>query len=101
MKATTKEKRTTKHTPGPWHFIEGDAKRHGSSVITKAEDTDFIIGHIICESVNAEQRAEDIANARLIAAAPELMEIVQYIASWGRVGPDEVNAAREIVKRLA
>jgi hypothetical protein len=52
-----------KHTPGPWHvrgrLIEAD--RHTVAALSKVTDCDLL-------------REESEANARLIAAAPELLE---------------------------
>ena len=52
---------TTKHTPGPWKH---DAPR------------DYILavdGSLICKIATGENPAEEDANARLIAAAPNLL----------------------------
>ena len=70
----SKQKKTAAtHTPGPWGFQEGDKERRGSSTVHKASDKEFTIAHVTCESLNVAQREEDIANARLIAVAPELL----------------------------
>ena len=55
------------HTPGPWSVS-------GWSIL---EDTN---GTLICEVLpwNEEGSAEDHANAHLIAAAPELLEALEY-----------------------
>lgn len=56
----------TKHTPGPWHCYQPkDSPRQ----ITDGEMR-------ICTMTN---RSQEIANARLIAAAPELLEALKYI----------------------
>lgn len=61
------------HTPGPWVFQEGNKERPSMSMVHKASDRGFPIAQVICETQNTKQRAEDIANARLIAAAPDLL----------------------------
>lgn len=63
----------TTHTPGPWTFEEGSAERQAMSNVFKAADREFQIAYVTCESRNPYQRAEDIANARLIASAPDLL----------------------------
>lgn len=64
------------HTPGPWSI-----GRQGWCVIADhpieagprgADDVEYYGGHLICESVTPN-------NARLIAAAPELLEMLQSI----------------------
>lgn len=62
---------TTKHTPGPWTFVQGGSGdwptwnvRIGRSMITLPPGEDM--------------RVMD-ANARLIAAAPELLEFARLV----------------------
>jgi hypothetical protein len=67
----------TKHTPGPWHVVE------------KAEHKGKGILHIVEEGGNSyweiatlmTHDAELEANARLIAAAPELLEALEEIVT--------------------
>lgn len=59
----------TKHTPAPWSFVKraGDyeiEKERPYSLITRLEQQQFY--------------AETEANAQLIAAAPELLEALEY-----------------------
>lgn len=75
---------STRHTAGPWAFKEGDRDRRSMSDVFKAEDPEFRIAYVTCEFLNKQQRAEDIANARLIASAPA------YALAWSMV-PDEVQ----------
>lgn len=67
----------SKHTKGPWIFKEGSRERAANSTVYKADEADMLICHVICEDINDLQRAEDIANARLIAAAPELLQALK------------------------
>jgi hypothetical protein len=73
------ERDMPKHTAGPWAFTEGDAERRASSSVHKADDPEFQIAHVTCEWQNDQQRAEDIANAKLIAAAPELLAACEWV----------------------
>lgn len=59
------------HTPGPWALTEGNRDLRQMTFIHKKDD--FLIGYALCESVHEKQRAEDLDNAKLIAAAPELL----------------------------
>lgn len=64
-----------KHTPGPW-VVGSDAGASGRMVGPMGEEevcTVFGAG----ESNDPETRPECLANARLIAAAPELLAIVE------------------------
>ena len=58
----TKEKNAT-HTPGPWGYSEGEIYRGNNPIA----------------SVIPSFTAEDEANARLIAAAPEMLEVLREI----------------------
>lgn len=57
---------SAKHTPGPWMQHEGEvlAKNYG----------------LICRSYYGKPDGEGSANARLIAAAPDLLDALQYLA---------------------
>ena len=70
----TKEKHAT-FTPGPWHYSE---VIRGRDQYYRQIRADFKIAEVhACHSGVAgtkKGRAEDEANARLIAAAPELLE---------------------------
>ena len=59
----------TKHTPGPWDIREmGDANQY---CILRENDTKWLIGFFQNGEIWTNEQA---ANARLIAAAPELLE---------------------------
>ena len=62
----------TKHTPGPWNI---DEKLEGQTCITSKQHDSFA-EPIICRVFDSSHVPlhEQEANARLIAAAPELLE---------------------------
>ena len=85
----------TKHTPGPWFVTEGPTYAHTSRLkVESAPDAERQFGMVIMErSVQAGLPGavdrECMANARLIAAAPELLaalkkaeHIIQKLAGW-------------------
>lgn len=59
----------SKHTPGPWTYQEGTSPHFHGTVYT--EETG--------DSVAVTYNDEDGANARLIAAAPELLEVLEFL----------------------
>lgn len=68
-----------KHTPGPWHFIDtGPIRASGPTASLLANPSPHI--HGVCEGISD-------ADARLIAAAPELLIAVQnlllYVETYG------------------
>lgn len=78
----------TKHTPGKW-----EAKCDG--VFSKDE---HVMGNIICEppSYTVESMKYWDANAKLIAAVPDLLKIVNYIIEKGL----EIDSSNRLVIRL-
>lgn len=102
MSTKTKKKDQPKasHSHGPWAFTEGDASRRDCSSVYKASDKEFLIAHVICESRNQLARAEDIANARLIAAAPELLQAAKSALLLLTLNLDESDHVPKIVTQL-
>lgn len=90
-----------KHTPGPWAFVagvDGDLWVEGPDPAA----------NVICDIVGREGEgtgAEDEANARLIAAAPELLAACQAALSVGEAldRPDEnqrIYLGKRVVEQL-
>lgn len=82
------------HTPGPWTQYESDPL-----IIINSDGVS--LGEMSAGSPNVS-RSEQIANARLIAAAPELLAVVQELADcaayWSEYDVplgvvDRINAA--------
>ena len=76
----------TRHTPGPWKIEQGT---NGDAVITHS-DTELRshVARIYAATLCPEHgTVED--NARLIAAAPDLLEALQAIAGKGIAGLPE------------
>ena len=103
-----KEKHAT-HTPGPWHYSE---VIRGRDQYYRQIRADFKIAEVhACHSGVAgtkEGRAEDEANARLIAAAPELLEqcklfekCLTYLINSGDSGADlDRDNLREVLAKV-
>jgi hypothetical protein len=89
---------TEQHTPGPWVFEEGHIQRDSGGIrywhIT--DDQDAIACNQFCyANYNPEI---NLANARLIAAAPELLQCAERLAALdggrgGRAFPTEEDCA--------
>ena len=105
-----------KHTPGPWHF---HMARNDGAVRTFWVNAEYEIPagkrqHAVCELYDVfhqgEHQADAEANARLIAAAPELLRSCrEALASselwmdWDNVGGEhegEAEACASVVQRL-
>lgn len=66
------------HTPGPWRIIEGGVCLH-----VESEDRSFSTGCLCFRD------ADPWANARLIASAPELLEVLKAIQKAAQQAPTE------------
>lgn len=89
----------TKHTPGPWKTIE-----HGwSQTGIYADGAQIAIIDIYDEATEENQNeleARTAANARLIAAAPDLLDALKTVVefySYAELGP--IAAAREVISK--
>jgi hypothetical protein len=85
-------------TPGPWSMYQSAEHAAGWGWIINARNgEDFI-----CEvSSNGQTMVELVANARLIAAAPEMLAALERIAELGidaNCGLNEVHAAIRTAK---
>ena len=69
----------TKHTPGPWKCSQHLGHPAWS---VHVDSGDRGRGLIIVDGVAGIDREHRLANARLIAAAPELLEALEYIGRF-------------------
>ena len=71
---------SAKHTPGPWRFYT-EPQPNGCPIVGNGRG---LMLAMLAHSVNyPDQRDEANANARLIAAAPELLEALIELADCG------------------
>jgi hypothetical protein len=64
----------TKHTPRPWFLSHAS----GDTMPITAE------GYTVAEALPFDNEGEQEANARLIAAAPELLDALEGVEEWMR-----------------
>lgn len=77
-----------KHTPGPWEACEpGDYSDYGG-------DSIVVLGNDMRITVVQGSRQEDLANARLIAAAPELLAAAKNFDAYEKAveAGDDIDA---------
>ena len=70
------------HTPGPWTHTPGQDTvwaNDGDTKVAKIEDLPWIT---LASGRRTSDSATEEANARLIAAAPELLAIAEALARW-------------------
>jgi len=70
-----------KHTPGPWHFskVHNFTGTHVSYIKSDKKQ----LAQTRTDDYNSTEQ-ETLANASLIAAAPDLLEACQYVVRWHR-----------------
>ena len=85
------------HTPGPWRVGKSGGSVVADQPITGmagSDHVDYYGGHLVAESITP-------SNARLIAAAPELLEALQrYVAHDQRTGLTDNNLYRTAVAAI-
>jgi DNA-binding ferritin-like protein len=73
---------TEKHTPGPWHY-DGDAFIYGHDY---GEESQTLIAEVFDDP--------DGANARLIAATPELLEAAEELVATAELTETRATIAK-------
>jgi len=69
-----------KHTPGPW-AVEVDTRQDGQPGYAIRQGDDGY-GAVIAETRPDEPSTNTLANARIIAAAPQLLAALRDMTSW-------------------
>lgn len=77
------------HTPGPWKTYTS-----GKVVEVQASDGKPVISRSGFDESNTPLKVHE-ANARLIAAAPELLAMCRRLYAWVGRDPDGLGAKRE------
>lgn len=85
---------TTQHTPAPWHFI-GDSLTHRQFDIyapTQAPKQHVCtVNNLSVEKLYQRDAGVALANTRLIASAPDLLDalqgLLQYTGGWDLTDP--------------
>jgi hypothetical protein len=81
-----------KHTKGPW---EVDHEEKDQLIISRA-DIDWTIATCYCDPVSEETRA----NARLIAASPEMYDLLREILVSDVLNGDTLGKINELLNRI-
>jgi hypothetical protein len=92
------------HTPGPWTIdTNGTDEERGGPIAIRDADGRFGIASIWHQSGGSHDESQNEPNARLIAAAPDLLAVVQQIANWPgdafRVGDALIAEARAAIAK--
>lgn len=80
-----------KHTPGPWHV--------DTSSISQFNIVDSNL-FVVCDTICGEEKSDEVneANAKLIAAAPEMLKVLEACQKHHQGGHSEIGAKiREVI----
>lgn len=85
---------SVKHTPGPWYAWHNEA----GIGVGKTHGNESDIAH--CDGFDSDRSAaEELANARLIAASPELLASLEEMLRWGRAQKTAGNSGKYPIER--
>jgi hypothetical protein len=91
----------SKHTPAPWNVAYANNKA-SADVGVHGPDSDAVGSLIICDICNdGYDTATQQANAKLIAAAPELLNAVRFLLSNpdNRISDADLAAANAAIAK--
>ena len=74
-----------KGTPGPWKCLREGVNNHYIRISSTKVGERFAVANVLIplyDDVHEREAKETRANARLIAAAPELLEALQMALEW-------------------
>lgn len=90
----------SRHTPGPWllELLSLPSQNFDYGIRATSDCVSGYVCFVNTRWVHGDQQAQQRANARLISAAPELLESCERaLAAWEGTGPaiilDELRAA--------
>lgn len=83
----------TKHTPGPWK-LERHGKGHGYDVVGGGPEPETVV-----YDVRNTRHEQALANARLIAAAPDLLAALKDVLFATKGSSGILDRAREAVAK--
>ncbi len=95
---------TGKHTPGPWEVGDGGV-RGSEHTIYCSDRTGSAVATVKFEPIDLTGRSphERAANARLIAAAPDLLAACKMVAdiavSWSPITPGDIAQVRAAIAK--
>jgi len=90
----------TNHTPAPWNVQDNTAEPYGQLVVDSAAHGAVAICYTM-EKGETVAPAECVQNARLISAAPDLLEALRVIAESEEYHGDTVVCDFETLRGVA
>ena len=90
------------HTPGPWRALDFDTSPNGLGSVVASMGRTLADVHWAAVAIGVAVRDEDLpANARLIAAAPDLLAALEEIAKGeGAFSRDPLTHAENTIEAM-
>jgi hypothetical protein len=90
----------TKHTPGPWKLAD-DLTKDGTPIVRGGRHNEAVCYSPVNRRVGEKGPSDvEMANARLIAAAPELLDNLQHaVRFFDQLTKDDVDRYRAAISR--
>lgn len=90
----------SKHTPGPWIAASSPSSIVGWPVVSKEGRPICSMPEIPPELPNADNiNAETLANAHLIAAAPEMLAVLEGVHAHGYVNSGDYRMVKNVIDK--
>lgn len=94
---------TAKHTPGPWTFSRGELFGEARFYVAQSDGAPYTphysdVSTLIAETVSGERVRIQEANAMLIAAAPELLEVCKNLLTLTQLIANNEHEDIELVE---
>ena len=86
---TADQSRPLVHTPGPWKMLPEECDKPYIRIRGDRLGGRYKVANVITpvyKGVGSREAEETRANASLIAAAPELLDVLQRIRGWDHLG---------------
>lgn len=84
----------TKFTPGPWVTADSHGPLESGTSVQSTHDQ-----WLVATTTGYYGRDTQIANARLIAAAPDMLEVLLRIYSFGDLNGEDYDAVRDVIAK--
>jgi hypothetical protein len=103
MPGEIERREQTGHTPGPWSYVQADQGQDWDFEIVGIEQepvpSEHVLAQVLFVGFGPEVLRDGEANARLMSAAPELLEALEGVVRVAGRKTDEFDKARNAIAK--
>ncbi len=92
---------TAKHTPGPWKTLHSDLSQTAQYIVIDEGAVKKSMRSVRLIGIASDGNPHCEANARLMAAAPELLAALRNLLAVSVSGADEIEAAKAAIAKTS